>query len=108
MYDPQQSVDAIFNKIKLFQDICLLTEDGKPNKKIFPLGYVIFNCTQAYTDSLKTWSAKTRATKNYANFQTYMHSEFHTLRQAGSLAIEDSSINMLQELTAHQKNLRLN
>ena len=102
-FDPQQPVEVIFNKIKVYKEICDITNKTKTDAQLVDIGYIIFNQTKAYRDALKVWNAKPEVTKTYANFQMQMRAEFHTLREVGALTIQDSSINLLTELTAQQK-----
>ena len=98
VFDPQQPVDLIFNKIKLFSDLCTMTGNTKTDRQLVQLGYLIFNRTRAYMDALKVWNAKPQADRTYLHFQTHLRNEFHALRQVGALRIQDSSVNMLQEV----------
>ena len=101
IFDPQQPVDLMFNKIKLFTDLCTMTSNDKTDAQVVQLGYLIFNRTRAYTDALKVWNEKPATDRTYANFKTHLRKEFHALRQVGGLTMKDSSLNMLQDITNH-------
>lgn len=58
-------------------------------------------------DDLKVWNTKAQADHIYAHFQTHMRTEIHALHQVIALAIEDSSIHMLKDVT-EQMNQRSN
>ena len=99
IFDPTLPVDLIFNKIKLHADLCIMTNKPKPDHQLVQLGYLIFNRCRAYMDALKTWNAKADVDRTYANFMIHMRTEFHALRQVGALTIQDSSLNMIRDLT---------
>ena len=105
IFDPQQPVNLIFNKIKVFTDLCVTTGNDKSNRQIVQIVYFIFNRTRAYIDSLKVWNDKSQADWTYPNFQTHLRNEFYALRQVGALKIENSSLNMLKDIINHQNQL---
>ena len=41
-YDPVTYVDSVFNKIKAFQDLCILTSKDKSDSQLVSLDYLIF------------------------------------------------------------------
>lgn len=87
IFDPQQPADLMFNKIKLFTDLCIMTGNNKSDPQVFHIGYLIFNHTRIYTNALKVWNDKPSANCTYANFKTHLRNEFHALRQVGALTI---------------------
>ena len=107
-YDLATPVDSIFNRIKAFQDLCILTENQKTDRQLIQLAYLVFNKNKAFMDSLKTWNARLLPPKTFANFKLHMYEEHHALRQVGALSIRDSKFsqaNMIQQLMDHQDKL---
>ena len=107
-YDLSTPVDSVFNRIKAFQDLCVLTGNAKTDRQLVQLAYLVFNKTKAFMDSLKAWNAKLLLDKTFANFKIHMREEHHALRQVGALTIRDSEFsqaNMIQQLTDHQQQL---
>ena len=51
VYDPNTPVDTVFNKIKIFQDLCILTSNEKSDHQLVQIVYLIFNKTRAFMDS---------------------------------------------------------
>ena len=98
VFDPQQSIDLIFNKIKLFTDLCVMTRNDKTDRQVVHIFYLIFNRIREYTDAFKAWNAKAQADCTYANFRTHLRNEFHILRQVGALKVQDSSLTILQDI----------
>ena len=84
-YDLATPVDSVFNRIKVFQDLCILTENQKTDRQLIQLAYLVFNKNKAFMDSLKTWNAKLLSSKIFANFKLHMREEHHALRQVGAL-----------------------
>ena len=58
VYDPNTPVDTVFNKIKIFQALCILTSNDKSDRQLVKIAYLIFNKTRAFMDSLKKWNEK--------------------------------------------------
>ena len=52
VYDIQAPVDTVFNKINWFQDLCELCNNGKSDRQLVQLAYIIFNRTRVFMDSL--------------------------------------------------------
>ena len=69
-YDLAIPVDSIFNRIKAFQDLCILTENQKTDRQLIQLAYLVFNKNKALMDSLKTWNTKLLPAKNLCHLQT--------------------------------------
>ena len=99
VFDPQQPVDLIFNKIKLFTDLCVITGNDKSNRQLVQIFYLILNRTRAYTNALKVWNTKATIDRTYTNFKIHLRNESHALCQVGALKLQDSSLNMLQDIT---------
>ena len=53
VYDPTLPVDTVFNQIKAFQDVCILTGNEKTDCQLVSIAYLIFTKTRAFTDSLE-------------------------------------------------------
>ena len=107
-YDLSTPVDSVFNRIKAFQDLCVLTGNAKTDRQLVQLAYLVFNKTKAFMDSLKTWNSKLLLNKTFTKFKIHMREEHHALRQVGVLTIRDSEFsqaNMIQQLTDHQQQL---
>ena len=107
-YDLATPVDSVFNRIKAFQDLCILTENQKTDRQLIQLAYPIFNKKKAFMDSLKTWNGILLPSKTFANFKLHMREEHHALRQVGVLSFHDSEFsqtNVIQQLTDHQDKL---
>ena len=108
VYVPITRVESTFDKIKLFQNLCILTEKGKSYAQLVLLAYFIFNKKRAFMEALKSWNAKNTTTKTFTNFKTRMWNEHYSLWQVGALTIRESELsyaNMLQILTTHQNKL---
>ena len=105
VFNPEDPVDLIFNKIKSFADLCVMTGNDKSDGQLVSLSYLIFNRTKAYIDSLKIWNAKPKVDRTFENFKLHLRTEYHALRQVGALTIRDSNINLLQDMTTHQNTL---
>ena len=69
-YDLATPVDSVFNRIKAFQDLCILTKNQKTDRQLIQLAYLVFNKNKAFMDSLKTWNAKLLPAKNLCHLQT--------------------------------------
>ena len=105
VFNPEDHVDLMFNKIKAFADLCVMTGNDKTDGQLVSIGYLIFNRTKAYMDSLKLWNAKPKVDRTFNNFKLHLRTEFHALRQVNALTIRDSNINLLQDMTNHQTTL---
>lgn len=105
VFNPEDPVDLMFNKIKAFADLCVMTGNDKSDGQLVSLSYLIFNLTNAYIDSLKIWNAKPKVDMTFSNFKLHLRTEYHSLRQVGALTIHDSNINLLQDMTNHQNTL---
>ena len=92
IYDPQQPVNFISNKIKIFSDLCTVTKNNKSDRKLVQLGYLIINQTKSYMGALKIQHIRAAADKIYNNFNIHLWDEYHSLRQVRALKIADSSI----------------
>ena len=92
-YDLATPVDSVLNRIKAFQDLCVLTENQKTDRQLTQLAYLVFNKNKAFMDSLKTWNATFFPSKTFANFKLHMREEHHALRQVGALLIRDSEFS---------------
>ena len=86
----------------------MMTGNDKTDRQLVAMAYLIFNRTNAYTDALKTWNVKAATDKTFANFKVHLRTEFHALRRVGALTIQNSSINMLRDITTHQDQLSAN
>ena len=84
-YDLATPIDSVFNRIKVFQDLCILTENQKTDRPLIQLAYLVFNKNKGFIDLLKTWNAKLLSSKTFANFKLHMREEHHALRQVGAL-----------------------
>ena len=107
-YDLSTPVDSVFNRIKAFQDLCILIGNEKSDRQLVQLAYLVFNKTKAFMYSLKAWNSKLLPDKTFAKFKLRMREEQHALRQVGALTIRDSEFsqtNMIQQLTDHQQKL---
>ena len=89
VFNPEDPVDLIFNKIKSFADLCVMTGNDKSDGQLVSLSYLIFNRTKAYIDSLKIWNAKPKVDRTFENFKLHLRTEYHALRQVGALTIRD-------------------
>ena len=99
IYDPQLSVDKVFSKITLFQDLCVITNNDHTDNQLVQMAYLIFNRTRAFVDALKKWNSKETSTKTFATFKKHMREEHQALKQVGALTLQDSSFyqaNMVQ------------
>ena len=95
----------MFNKIKSFANLCVMTGNAKSDRQLVALGYLIFNRTKSYTDALKSWNTKPAAHKSFDAFKVNLRAEFHALRRVNALTIHDSNINMLRDMTNHHNSL---
>ena len=91
-YDPQAPVDEVFSQISTFQDLCLITNNGKTGKQFCQIAYLIFHRTRAFQDSLKLWNAKDTDEKTFANFRAHMRKDHQSLKQVGALTIQSSAL----------------
>jgi len=92
-YDLSTPVDSVFNRIKAFLDLCILTGNDKTDRQLVQLAHLMFNKTKAFMDSLKAWNLKLLPDKTFANFKLHMREEHHALRQVGALTIRDSEFS---------------
>ena len=92
-YDLATPIDSIFNRIKAFQDLCILTGNDKTYYQLVQLTYLIFNKTKALIDSLKAWNSKLLSDKTFTNFNLHMREEHHALGQVGALTIHESEFS---------------
>ena len=79
-YDPQAPVDKVFSQISTFQDLCLITNNGKTDQQLCQIAYLIFHRTRTFQDALKTWNAKKTEEKTFANFKGHMRTEHQSLK----------------------------
>ena len=63
---------------------------------------------KAYTDALKLWNAKDEVNKTHPNFKIHVCTKFHALRKVGALTIQESSINMIHDITERHNQLSEN
>ena len=110
-YDPKAPVDKVFTQIATFQDLCLITNNGKTDKQLCQLAYLIFHRTRTFQDSLKIWNATPTENKTFANFKAHMRKEHQSLKQVGALTVQSSALyqaNMLQQVANQQSDLEQN
>ena len=52
--------------------------------------------------SLKDWNTKVFGAKSFTNFTTFMRRKYRELKAVGGLTIQNSMLNMMQEIKNHQ------
>ena len=70
--------------------------------------YLVFQKTGVFMQSLKEWNTQSTTPKTFENFQRYMRSQYRELKAAGGLTIQNSSLNMTQEIKNHQDEISHN
>ena len=98
VYDPQQSVDVVFNKIKSFADLEDLLGDKVSDSKLVNYAYLIFNRITLFQDSLLKWNDNSSTMKSYGNFKIHMRQQHIELKNVGALKVEDSSLNIIKKI----------
>ena len=71
-FNPEEPVDLVFNRIKEFAELCMMTGNDKTDQQLVNMAYLLFNRAKAYTDALKTWNAKATTDKTFANFKVHL------------------------------------
>ena len=110
-YDLQAPVNKVFSQISTFQDLCLITNNGKTDKQLCQITYLIFHHTRTFQDSLKVWNDKPTSDKTFANFKNHMRKEHQSLKQVGELTVQSSALhqaNMLQQMVTQQNDFEEN
>jgi len=105
VFNPEQNVDTVFNKIQEFNDLCSLLGNGKTDMQLVTYAYLIFQKTRIFTDGLKVWNSKPSNLKTFVNFKIHMRKEYSDLQDVGGLTIQNTmpgQANMIQELKDHQ------
>ena len=102
--NPEDPVDIIFNKISKFNNLCTITKRVKTDDMLVDYGYLIFNRCGVFADFLIKWNEKDTE-KTLLDFKKHMRKAHAALKTVGKLKIKDSSINMMEQLTAHQERL---
>ena len=98
IYNPSLTIDSVFNKIQDFQDICILLQNPKTDTQLITYAYLVFQKTGIFMTSLKEWNAKIPASKTFAGFKLFMRQQYLDLDAVGGLTVQNSSLNMMQEL----------
>lgn len=98
IYNPSLTIDSVFNKIQDFQDICILLQNTKTDTQLITYAYLVFQKTGIFMTSLKEWNAKIPALKTFAGFKLFMRQQYLDLDAVGGLTVQNSSLNMMQEL----------
>ena len=104
VYNPDEHVNIVFNKIKRFQTLCQLIGKTRADDQWVDIGYLIFAKSTLFQETMITWNAKTTA-NSYTDFKAHITNRYHALDEVGGLTIQDSSLNLVQTLTAHQNKL---
>ena len=58
-----------------------------------------------FVDFLMKWNDKPSGDKTFLNLKTHMRNVHASLNNVGKLKIKDSTINIMEKLTAHQEQL---
>ena len=98
IYNPATTIDSVFNKIQEFQDICILLQNTKTDMQLITYAYLVFQRAGIFMTSLKEWNAKSIASKTFQTFKIFMRKQYLDLEAVGGLMIQNSSLNMMQEL----------
>ena len=97
--------------ITTFQDLCLITNNGKTDQQLCQIAYLIFHQTRTFQDSLKDWNAKPTTEKTFANFKSHIRKEHQSLKQVGALTVQLSALyqaNMIPQVANQQSDLEQN
>ena len=105
VYSPADNVDTIFNKIQHLQDVCSLLNKDETDTQLVDYGYLIFQKSGIFQDSLRKWNNKPDADQTFRNFKTFMRKEYLDLQDVGGLTVQTSSLNLVKELKEHQEML---
>ena len=104
-YDPSTPPTLIFTKIKKFRDLSEFTGNSKSDPQLVHIAYLIFMKTKIYKTALLKWNAKPSGDKTFRNMEVHFRTAFFDLKKIGGLTVQDSSINLLQELKSHHENI---
>ena len=88
IYDPTLPIDTVFNQIKAFQDLCIITG----NEKINP----------SFHRCSKQWNVKTELQKTFVNLSIHMCQEYYVLCEVGVILIRDSEFT-----SKHTENIHI-
>ena len=108
VYDSSQGIDTVFNKIQEYQDLCALLLNSKSDMQLITYAYLVFQKTGIFMISLKDWNNKVVKAKSFANFATIMRRQYRELKAVGVLIIQNSTLNMMQEIKNYQNQVSPN
>ena len=64
--------------------------------------YLVLQKTGIFMTSLRKWNEKPSLTKTFANFKIFIRQQYLVLQAVGGLTIQNSSINLVNELKQNQ------
>ena len=105
IYNPAKTIDSVFNNIQDFQDICVLLQNSKSNTQSITYTYLVFQKTGVFVTILKDWYVKIPALKTFAGSKVFMRRQYLNLKTVSGLMVQNSSLNMMQELKNSQEEL---
>lgn len=105
VYNSDTTIDSVFNKIQEFQDICILLQNTKTDMQLITYAYLIFQRAGIFMTSLKEWNATPTASKTFPRFKIFMQQQYLDLEAVEGLTIQNSSLNMMQELKNSHEHL---
>lgn len=111
VYDPEKTVDDVFNKIKRHQELAILMNNPLTNKQQESIAITIFNRVGVFQSHLIKWNEKPENEKTLENLKLHMRSSWKALSKVGALKIQDSTLNqanIVSELVENQQQLAQN